>query len=274
MEIDFKFDPKKFVYPENGVLPISHDIWNSLDNINGIPFTNKKFYVPRAELPADWNLRFNDKLGIKENVFYDPEIVNLSVLVNKDMISEFLSGLRPNDPILDMVKQNGGDLPEDIYLELYGQKLRWKISHAQTLAMLSDKEDEFKFELSDWQKKVLSWRRGYGHLVPMEDMHFGIFGASPKYDAVLANRVEGEYFFRVPRDYYSGIVLSLGVASDGGNAYWGFRRDLATDWPFRFDPKKEMSEHRKLLEMIAPMEPFVDKMNYLLVNLENVLKNL
>ena len=136
-------------------------------------------------------------------------------------------------------------------------------SAQETLEMLGQKKE--KRELTDWEKKLKIWRPGYGFLYDYRDRVGFLFPKAHEKD--YKHEIIKEYFFHIPDSYFSGVILSLAQEPNSDRPFWGLRRDLATDWPF--DGEKTAI---RLFSDNSPVKNFVEQMNSLIINLENIIQ--
>ncbi len=278
------FNPRKFLFNfGERRFPIDCTFWAELNN------AGLDLYLPQKRAKRGWPSRLKEEYGITEHVYYDSAIVGLPLTLTREQIEGARLGMNR------YLIKSAGDLspvspPKSITAEQALQYMQIRLYARQSALEIMQSLKESKSampapELTDWEKKVLSWRRGYGFLVPYDCM-VGVFLPFPKDESSLKYEVVREYFFQTPDklglldEYFRGIALSIAQEPNSDKAIFGLRRDLRTDWVFG-DPRfcdgqtahiggMWVNDHVEGGRSVA-IEPFVEQMNYLIRNLEEVL---
>lgn len=294
MEIDISFNPSEFQHSQTGGFGVSRDIWDSLSDINNMFFTNKKFYIPSRKIAPGWPEALKIKFGIGEDVLYNKKIINLPSLVTPEMIEEERKSMFSHIRLVGGGKMQPPEtLSVNDYLEQQRMHVYFKLRRGKKvnppektdvnsfdealseLLVSQESMQEAYDDLSEFEKLVYQWGPGYGYLIPSRDTKKDLLSpGGPKEGVVLTNKVEREYFFNIPKSHWSGVILALGQEPETDKVYWGFRRTLKMDWPFNLDgplPRAPGLEEHFVGNQTDPAHEFVDKMNNLIYNLENVM---
>ncbi|MEI6731975.1 MAG: hypothetical protein WCK90_04835 [archaeon] len=246
LEPDFSFNPLDFVCQVS--YPIDNSFWIHLADDS---LTKQGFYHPSQPAKKDWPDLLKVKYGIEEYIFYDPEIVGLPLQITNEMLEAkrkdwnkyIVEDFKSMKPLAPPEKITPEEWLMDEQMSLYAETAFDGLIDPDG----TNPPKERKY--TDFEKKVMHWRKGYGFLVNYKDMK-GILFPTPRDDEALKFEIVREYFFNIPG---CGVVLSLAQEPNTDRAIWGMRRDFATDWP------KEFSKQ------------FIERMNYISVNLENIL---
>lgn len=255
--------------------PVANDLWIGLGDIERV-----KFYVPQKRAMKDWPDFLKLKFDIEEDVFYDPAIVGLpSTLspgqieeVRKNMYKYVIKSIEDPTPVSPPKTLQPEDALESIKMRILARR-----SFQDFNKMFGNVSREVA-PLSEWEQKVIQWRKGYGFLVPYTKMT-GVLFPTPSGDDALQHEVVREYFFHIKDSPLSGIILSVAQEPNTDRAIYGLRRDMRTDWVFSdprfFDGKTAIIDgmiiNGKAKGIPVDVTSFVEKMNYLTRNLEELL---
>jgi len=241
--IDSDFKPELFLFRRKS---LGNYWWELGPEGEKNRFSENGLYIPTRRLAKNWN-------GVLYPIFMEHGGSF------KDYYPE-ITGLPASDEVKSKLEE--GENPEDFLMKVAMDLTLRSSSIAQSLQMFPHR----KFpEPTEFENKVAHWGEGYGFLVP-DGLPFHAFTNPRKgqYEVVR------EYFFHIPAGlsgsngeldfptteslgYWEGIILSMGVEPNSNRCIWGFRQDLATEFPHTF-PKA-----------------LVNGVNYLTLNLETIL---
>ncbi|MEK6927433.1 MAG: hypothetical protein AABX11_03290 [Nanoarchaeota archaeon] len=243
-----EFNPNDFAYL--GGLMIERKFWIALS-----PETTLKsegFYIPSKKLNPNWPEILELKYGLTPNVKYDLKLMSLPSEITREMQEKLKQRRNLIAKKLYIPVSNELPSPEECLLDIQ-TRIRAKQSAKELTRLLETSQEEPK-ELTEFERKVLQWNPEIGIL--KSRTQFNINPKRPKLEYEVVN----EYLFHLSNSpiteisYFEGILLNLCQEPNTNRAIFGFRRDMATDWPNSF-PKE-----------------FIDEMNTLIHNLENILK--
>jgi len=258
------FDPRDY-YFEYG-MPVDGTFWIELNGKEEVPVsTKKRFYTPSHKAKKEWNEMLKFIYQIEEHVFYDPAITGL---INNIPFKMKVEVQKNHDYLMNAHKELFSfpekTLDDDRILELLKIELQAEMS-ANDLMIMLGKEDSVpkRKELSDFEKRLMVWKPGYGFLVDrMTSFPF----SRPKDSDSLKYEIVREYLFHLRE--YPEVVLSLAQEPNSDRAIWGLRRTMNLDWPF---DESQNTFKRVLEKHEISVDIYIDQMNNLIENLENIV---
>ena len=225
-----EFNPLDYTVSSN--YPVSNDIWIELNGKEKeFLITSKPFYVPTKNAKKCWPEKIKAVYGIEESIYYDCEISGLPNRVTEEMLEE-----KRKNYWKCLIDENGNPWPppEKISPEDYLESEQMRIMASQSAEGLMEmfgKRGEKK-ELTEFEKKILQWRPGYGFLYEIGETE-GVFFPRPKEIDSFKYEIVREYLFHLPK--FPDLILSLAQEPNTDRAIWGFRRSLALDLPLECD---------------------------------------
>ncbi len=279
--MDPEFDINDYVFDQRQHrLGIDGTFWAELSSLE-----HAGFYLPTSKPKARWNEKLATQFNVKEYIYYNPQTVGLPYTLTAEKIAEieerrgryqvqFEGDTAPVQPRKPLTAQ---EALQSVQISLMAKR------SARNLIRMHDKSKTVP-EFTEWEKRVLSWRPGYGFLTHYKDMKGSLFPV-PAGDESLKHEVVREYFFHLkPKEflhsYFSGVILSVAQQPNTDKAIYGFRRDLSTDWILGderfFDGETAILNGVYVQGEVhggtsIPVKPFVERMNYLIKNLEELL---
>jgi len=242
-----EFNPKDFSY--NGGFGIDFSFWTSIASEDA---RGNSFRIPSQRLNVNWPAILREDYEVN-NIYYDPRITSLHLEVTHDMVNKKKSKMYVSLSRIDGKTFAPSDsLSPEQWLQSEKMRILGRRSAKSLLHSLGEYAQEEK--LIEFEERILQWQRGYGFLVDYGDMK-GLLFPVPKDDSALKYEVIREFFFHLPYNSLSGVILSIGEEPNSNKAIWGFRRDMATDWPKEFP------------------DSFINEMNGLTADLEDFLKS-
>lgn len=215
--MDFKINLEDYALPKNSFVDAT--FWEQIDKDTSIPSNPlaKRFYVPSRISKRGWIEKLETVYGIKPWFVFDSKIANLPNEIPFEELEK--ERLECNKYVVRSMKdQTPLPPPEKVdsirYLagknmELHLQRPKWE-------------------DLTDFEKRVLQWRKDYGLLWDHRKASGLLFPMAKPED--MKFEIDRELFFRIPEQ--SGLVLSLAREINSERPIYGFRREGFLDWPF------------------------------------------